>query len=127
MDVLSLETAAEADMFLGLCQANASFFEQWTHVGGITLAGKNRSTWYWVNSGKRIHYDLKFGHGQPDNAGNNEYCLSIGKGPDNIFYFNDITCYAIYEFKFICQKIEDFYCKENDPACLFVYARNAKK
>lgn len=113
MDVLSLETSTEAEVFLGLCQGSASLFEKFTHIGGITLAPKHLSTWYWVDSGKRIEYPLKFAANQPDNFNNIEYCLSIQKEPGDVFAFNDIECNTNYEVKFICQKVEDVIHKVN--------------
>lgn len=103
MDVLSLETLDEANHFLALCKQNSGYFDQWTHIGAITLYPKSTNSWYWVNSGKRVTYHLRFGPGQPDNAGGRELCLSIGKDPQN-FFFNDLNCYGSHEFKFICQK-----------------------
>lgn len=103
MDTLSLETLEEANHFLALCQQNAGFFDQWTHVGAIALAAKSTNFWYWVNSGKRITYPMKFLPGQPDNAGGRELCLSIGKDPSG-FRFNDLNCYGNHDFKFVCQK-----------------------
>lgn len=103
MDFLSLETRDEATDFLELCERNAALFGAFTHIGGITSVGKSLDEWYWINSYNRIDYVLKFGPGQPDNAWNNEYCLTIGKQAGN-FHFNDIACFGAWPEKFICQK-----------------------
>lgn len=102
MDLLTLETSAEADHFLGLCQENAHHFDSLTHVGGMALEGKSLNTWYWLNSGKEIVYPLKFAPGQPDNFNDTEYCLSIMKS-ENGFLFNDVNCNDVDKLKFICQ------------------------
>lgn len=105
MEVLSLESSDEQTLFLNMCDKNIQLFEDLTHVGAYNVVGKSTDKWYWVNSGKRVDFPLKFTAGQPDFAGNNEYCLAMGKRPKD-FYFNDITCFGYYELKFICQKID---------------------
>ena len=102
MDVLSLDSESEANYFLNLLNKKASWFDQYTHVGGMTLKGGSRSEWYWVNSGARINYPIKWGKGEPDND-SGEYCLSIVKSGNN-FYFNDIMCEKGSNLKFICQR-----------------------
>lgn len=84
---------------------NIHLFDQWTHVGGLTTVPKSKDHWYWMTSGNKVNYSLKFGSGQPDNAGGNEMCLSIGKQPGN-FFFNDVNCYGMHQFKFICQTLQ---------------------
>ena len=104
MEILSLDTADEFDNFNDeIFKSNENLFEQWTHIGGITLASKSTTRWYWVNSGNRINYQMQFLPGMPDNPSGNEFCLSFGKTQNGLLY-NDIDCYAQYEFKFICQQ-----------------------
>lgn len=79
MEFLSLETRDEATDLLEMCERNVALFGAFTHIGGISSVGKSLDEWYWINSYNRIDYVLKFGAGQPDNAWNNEYCLTIGK------------------------------------------------
>jgi hypothetical protein len=104
MELLSLNTIREATTFFDICKRRESLFETYTHIGGITLAGRTTDLWYWVNSGRRASYPMLFAPGQPDFAGSIEYCLSIVKGGDNNFYFNDIPCWGGYEVKFVCQR-----------------------
>lgn len=68
MDILSLETAAEADNFLRLCQYNYNIMDPFTYIGGYSSLVKNPNSWYWVNSGKKIDYSLKWGAGQPNDC-----------------------------------------------------------
>lgn len=103
MEFLSLETKSEADFFFGLCEKNiAHFTDEYTHVGAMTMTGK--TDWYWVNSGKRVDYQMKWFAGQPDFYASNEFCLAIKKWGD--FSFNDLNCFGAYESKFVCQKNE---------------------
>lgn len=103
MDVLALDTLAEAMQFIKICKDNAGYFDQWTHIGGMTLKGRTTDQWYWVDTGNHINYTMAFGPGQPDNDGGKELCLSIGKCPGNNFCFNDIRCNE-RERSFVCQK-----------------------
>lgn len=108
MDAVSLETKAEEQNFLVMCYNNAALFDQWTHIGGISLVAKSTTSWFWVNSGNRISYPMAWMPDQPDFGHGNplviEYCLSIGKMAGNVFGFNDINCFGYNEFKFICQR-----------------------
>lgn len=101
MEFLSLETLEEANQFFKLCEENASLFDKFTHIGALTTVAKSKTDWYWVNSGQKINYVLNFLPNQPDNANNNEMCLSIGMPPKN-YSFNDIPCSGT-QYKFICQ------------------------
>lgn len=105
METLSLETLDESNAFLNLCLNNANLFESHTHIGAVTTEGKSLNKWYWVNSGKRIDYSLKFLPGQPDFWASAEFCLGLEKRTES-FYFIDINCHGVYELKFICQKVE---------------------
>jgi hypothetical protein len=104
MEFVSLETKSEADYFLSVCDKNiAQFTDEYTHIGGMTMVGK--TGWHWVNSGKRIDYQLKWLSGQPDFYAANEFCLSIHKRAGD-FSFNDLNCFGAFESRFVCQKNE---------------------
>lgn len=105
MEIVSLETLNEANSFFTLCDKNIGLFEEFTHVGGFTSVGKSLDKWYWVNSGRRIDFPLKFAPNQPDFAGNAEFCMSVVKRPGG-FVFSDVYCTTYYENKFICQKTD---------------------
>jgi hypothetical protein len=102
LEFVSVDSIKESNHFLGLCEQNIGLFDLWTHIGGLTTVGGSRTEWYWVESGKKLNFNLKFGAGQPDNAGGDEMCLSLGRAPGNFFY-NDIPCYGVHAYKFICQ------------------------
>ena len=105
MDILSVETEAEADHFLNLCTKSSKSFEELTYVGATTLAAGTTDQWYWVNSETHIEYPLKFALGQPDNNNTNENCLGIGMTEESTFAFFDVDCNGIAEFKFACHKL----------------------
>lgn len=103
MEALSLENKVEADNFLNtILVKNTAQFEEFTHIGGVTTALKASDKWYWVNSGKKVNYTMKFHPGHPDGAG---WCLAVQKR-GNDFYFKDIPCHSSWEIKFICQRDE---------------------
>jgi len=112
MESLSLESAIEADQFLGFCKINANLFETWTFVGAFALQGANADAWYWANSGKHVDFILKWQPNQPDNFETDQYCLAIGKDDSNNFGFNDIGCNMRRsngepnDWKFICQRVD---------------------
>lgn len=110
MDVVSLESKNESEYFLNLCKRNARYIDDdFAHIGGMSLGqptDDRYEQWYWVSSGARVDYPLSFGPNNPDNIGDDEYCLSVQKLPGNIFFFNDINCNGLYEVKFICQIVE---------------------
>lgn len=106
MEFVSLETLKEADYLLVLCDINIQLFDKWTHIGGISTVPFSKVDWYWINSGNKVNYSLKFATGEPNNGngGSSEMCLSINKGPGSAnFAFNDITCYNMHQYAFICQ------------------------
>lgn len=108
MEFVTLETEAELKEFLDICKRNAGLFEDWTHVGALTLEGKSIDKWYWVTSGRRVDYKIPFSNGQPDFSDGVELCLSLGKKSTNDFFFNDIYCTAgpkdFRDFKFVCER-----------------------
>lgn len=104
MDFLTLETEAEANIFLELCRDHAGLFEDYAHIGGITTKGGSTNDWFWVNSGKKVSYQLKWAESEPDNGyGGTELCLSIVRKPGDTFYFNDIRCNESVT-QFVCQQ-----------------------
>lgn len=102
MEILTLDTKSEADFFLEVCEKNSALFDEFTHVGAMSMVGK--TDWHWVSNGKRIDYQLKWLAGQPDNYYASEFCLGIIKRGS--FSFCDLYCYGGYETKFVCQRNE---------------------
>jgi hypothetical protein len=103
LEIVSLETKAEFDHFLGLCSKENTQFDEYTHIGAMTLVGK--TGWHWVNSGKRIDYQLKWLSGQPDFYASADFCMSVVKRGTE-FSLADIYCYGAYDTKFVCQRNE---------------------
>lgn len=105
MESLSLETLDEMNYLLNTCHKHEKLFDQFTHIGGMTTVGKSLDKWYWVSTGKRVDFPLKFTPGQPDFYAAVDFCLSLEKRADG-FYFADIYCQGAYELKFVCQRNE---------------------
>lgn len=104
MQLVSLDSDAEALHFLSLFVDNSPLFDQFTHLGGVASIPKTSTEWFWVENTKKVNFTLVFGNGLPDNYGGNEVCLTLGY-TSNTFYFNDLKCYESYIFKFVCQSI----------------------
>lgn len=91
------------------------FDTNFAFIGGLTTIGKTDR--YWVNSGKKFCFDLKWLSNQPDNMEGKEMCLSIGNQSGN-FYFNDISCSGSQFYNFICQRNEKVVTKDKfDDVC----------
>ena len=101
MELASLPTEELAEKFTRLCNKNAHFFDQYTHIGGTYIgAGLNR--WYWLSTGKPVNYQIPMLPGQPDNHRGTQNCLALDKQYGN-FLFNDINAFGIHEEKFVCE------------------------
>ncbi|KAG5681266.1 hypothetical protein PVAND_010717 [Polypedilum vanderplanki] len=101
-DIASFETLQEANAVMSFCKNHSDSLDYWTYVGGISLKARSTKNWYWVNSGRKISFEIPFARNAPDFAGSDEWCLALG--PKATFDFNDVNCNG-YEFKFICQRI----------------------
>lgn len=114
MDVVTLETADEAEKFLDVCKKNHQLLGPLAHVGAISMEGKSVDKWYWVKSGKQIEYPIKFLPNEPNFYNNSEFCLAVAKDSKNDFFFSDVNCKAElqnpHEFKFICERTSDRVC-----------------
>lgn len=114
MDLVELPTEAEADYFLSLC-AQQELQGQFFHVGG-SYVGLGLNEFYWMTTGQRINYTMKYAPGQPDNRNGVERYLSIYEQP-NSYMFNDMDS-GDTKWKFICQRITNA-CNSStkDPNC----------
>lgn len=117
MEFLSLDSGQEAEKFLKLCESNKNLFDKWTHIGGITKVALSTTEWFWVETGKKVNFQLSFMPGEPNDGGGtgvNEMCLSFTFNDDGKLLFNDIKCYeyGIHSYKFVCQtKVDEQNCK----------------
>lgn len=103
MEILTLETKSEANYVLEICKSHGQLFATSTHIGGIAAGAKSQDKWFWVTTGEKINYNIKWLDGEPNNLHNGEgMCLSIMKKPDG-FYFNDVRC-NFEEQRFICEQ-----------------------
>ena len=100
-DIASFETQQEANAVVNLCKKQPNLLEYFTYIGAIKISNQQSNGWYWVNSGKKLSFEIP--EENLDFAGREEWCLALG--PANNFLLNDVHCNG-YEFKFLCQKVE---------------------
>lgn len=105
MDIISFESKTESEKMLDICSRNADLFEVHTYAGGLAANAFSLDEWYWMNSGKRLNFKLRFAPGEPNNHLGSEFCLSIVRWEGTTtFYFNDIDC-SNDARPFLCQKL----------------------
>lgn len=104
MNLITLDSAPEADYFLTLFSQNAALFDLYTHIGAVATVARTLTDWYWLESNQKVNFPLKFQFLQPDDAGGVERCLSLGI-TSGVYYFNDLKCYELFTYKFVCQAI----------------------
>lgn len=102
MELISLDSEAEANYFLNLFSQTPGLFDKWTHIGAVTSLSKSKSEWYWAENAKKANFTLKFLSGQPDNYGGEEQCLAITLS-NGVYGFNDLKCYQANINRFLCQ------------------------
>lgn len=103
MDIAIFETSSQMLAVREMCNNNASKLTKWLHVGGYTLIGGSPTDWYWVTTGERVAYAMKWNPSEPNNMNGVEQCLSL----ENYMYgynYNDIDCYG-HSDQFICEKV----------------------
>jgi hypothetical protein len=72
-------------------------------IGGTDIGSEGN--FYWASSGNPVYYPLKWVEGEPNNLGDNEHCMGLGKWKDS-FQVNDVPCTG-YQAPFICELVED--------------------
>ena len=92
MDLVELPTEAEANYFLRLC-AQQELSGDYHHIGG-SYVGLGFNEFYWMTTGQRINYSMKYAQGQPDNVGGFEKYLSIQNQPGS-YLFNVLQMRAV--------------------------------
>lgn len=88
------------------CNDNFNEIDQYNFVGGINAKnndGGSRNQFYWMNSGKKVKYQLLFGAGGSFSYFGMNVCLSISKRESKIS-FNVASCDEL-KTRFICQKL----------------------
>ena len=107
LDSPNLETEAEKNVFLALCDRSYSFplGETSVHIGASTPTARSTTSWFWMNSKQRVTYQLNFLPNEPNFEFNDEYCLSIGRTIQHpLFAFKDVSCNGDIQ-QFLCEKI----------------------
>jgi hypothetical protein len=105
MELATFETHKEMTEVGQMVLRHKDLFEIWTHIGGMSDALRDPNSWRWINTKERITYSLPWFPGEPNGAGNEEYCLSIDLRR-HLFEFNDLKCHNAYIHTFLCHKIE---------------------
>ena len=100
MDLVELQTQAEANYFLQLCPTILNLKHDYYHIGGSYI-GVGMNEFYWMTTGQRVGYPILYAEGEPNNYKNNEVFFTIHKEPQT-FKFNDISNF--YMCPFICQR-----------------------
>lgn len=102
MDLVELPTKAEHDHLLALCQKNKfQLIGDFYHVGGSN-AGVGINDFYWITTGQRLSYEIK-------------YPLKPNDGQENEkqFLFHDVDTSKNHTF--ICQRVTKANCELVDP------------
>jgi hypothetical protein len=102
MNLATLDSQAESDYLLSLYAQKSALFDLYTHIGGVAAIGDSPTEWFWVGTGEKVNFPLKFGTNLPDNYGGNEFCLLLAVTSGSA-YLNDGKCYETIPYKFICQ------------------------
>ena len=106
--LVTLETLNETRAFLTMADNCKHFVgEVSVHVDGTCLTPKSTTNWHWTRNGAKINFAIPWYPGQPNNGGNDQFCLSIYRESSaKYFGFNDFTC--LHAFPFACQRIQLF-------------------
>ena len=91
------------DTFFQICKSSNAV-KDWFYVGGMTEVERSLTEWYWVESGRKINFPIKFSPGEPNSSNDNvEKCLSVAI-PREEYGFNDVSCTANkFNWSFVCQ------------------------
>ena len=104
MNLVELHSEQEVNQFLTMCSDNS--LDYFLHVGGSAEGMTDRLDFYWMTTGERISYSLKYHPAGKNNAGGKERCLSVAKQP-NKYTFNDVDCWQHFIWSFVCQQVKD--------------------
>lgn len=108
MELATLEDLDTANNFFAILNANVQLFDDvHASVGAKACSGASTIDWWWIKQGTatRTNFPMRWNKGEPNNAGNYEYCLQVAKcAPDGGFGFNDVACNRGYQENFICQE-----------------------
>ena len=103
---MRIDSKAEENHFFSLVNRDPKFVNNvWAHVGGIKVG----DGWAWREDFTQIYPGMMWYPGDPNNYGNKEYCLGIGK-ITNVGYV-DISCFDNPSW-FFCQKTVRFSDKD---------------
>lgn len=115
MDLVELNTGAEADHFNKLCAKHPNLSTSTVHIGGSDH-GVEKNKWYWMSSGKEIDYNMIYAPTEPNNIGGRQNCLAVYTVPQS-YQFADYDCDESKSI-FACQRVTSV-CNNKwiDPDC----------
>lgn len=103
LEFVTIDTYEEQSDFLRLCTENSQYINPVIQIGVMTTTLRSND-WFWIHSGEKSPFPLRFAAGQPNNGGGLEYCGHIqfisGK-----FDIHDSNCYSSSLYSFACQEI----------------------
>ena len=100
MQIATPDSADEASNLLALVNRNPSMFDAQNYLGASTTVPGQKTSWYRVNTGMLINFNLQWATAEPNNLGNNEQCLSIQPNSG----YNDWPCSGAALTKFMCER-----------------------
>lgn len=104
LTLATLDSQQEADFLLPLYSANNLLFDAYTHIGAVATVPFTKTDYFWLQTGAKVNFTMRFLPGFPDNYGGKEVCLSLTYN-GGVVYFNDIQCFEAWSLRFICQSI----------------------
>ena len=114
MDLVELPTKAEHDHFLAMCQEQAHQFVGTSYSVGASYVGAGLNDFYWMTTGERVDYSLKWAPTEPNNINGNDKYLNVRKYPGK-FLFNDVNLSYIHNY--ICQNLSITYSQSSHEIC----------
>lgn len=69
-------------------------------IGANTTSAGSKTNWKWMN-GEKLNFELKWSADQPNNEGNQEFCLCLDENDPLVYH--DISCTEKYPF--VCKEI----------------------
>lgn len=115
MNLVELDTAAEADHFNKLCAQDKDLSTSTVHIGGADH-GVDKNKWYWMSSGKDVNYIMDYAPTEPNNINGRQNCLAVYTHPES-YQFADYDCDESKSI-FACQRVTGI-CNHKwiDPDC----------
>lgn len=104
MEFLTMESEAEQNYLLDTLKYNSAVFSgNWVNIGGMTTKCGSRDLWYWVDTGNKVNFPIRWHANDPNCSNDSEPCMALGKFEDGNVYVVDIWCSGAPQ-KFLCKQ-----------------------